>query len=102
MGQTLTAEFSGSSVSVHPSYLLALKKAMKHCDFMSNIKIFRFIPVTETDTILDAEMCVSHTCSSCDFPVVLHLIELFTAWQSMYEGPSDHESYFYIILKSFK
>lgn len=87
---------------IHLTYLLALKKAMKHCDFMSNIKIFRFIPVTETDTIMDAEICVSHICSSCDFPVVMHLIELFTAWQSVYEGISDQNNYFYIILKSFK
>lgn len=78
MGQTLTAEFSGSSVTVHPSYLLALKKAMKHCDSISNIKIFKFIPLTETDTFMDAEICVCAVCSSCDFPVALHLIGIYS------------------------
>lgn len=81
MGQTLTAEFSGSSVTVHPSYLLALKKAMKHLDSMSNIKIFRFIPLTETDTFMDAEICVCAGCSSCDFPVALHLIGIYSMAQ---------------------
>lgn len=39
-------------------YLLALKKAMKHCDFMTNIKIFGLIPIVETDTIVDPEICL--------------------------------------------
>lgn len=88
MGQTLTAEFSGSSVTVHPSYLLALKRATKHCDFMSNIKIFRFIPVT--DTITDAEISVCVICSSCDFPVVLHLLVIYSmaecVWGTLRSG----------------
>ena len=87
---------------IHFIYLLALKKAMKHCDFMSNIKIFRLIPVTETDTITDAEICLSDTCGSCDFPVALYLIELFTAWQSVYERDSDQKTCFCTILRSFK
>lgn len=82
-------------------YLLALKKAMKHCDFMSNIKIFRYIPVTETD-ITDAEICLSDICGSYDFPVALHLMELFTAWQSVYERLSDQKIHFCTILKGFK
>jgi len=75
---------------------------MKRCDFMSNIKIFRFIPVTEIDTIMEAEICLSDVCSNCDFLVVLHLIELFTAQQSVYERLSDEKIFFCNILKSFK
>lgn len=87
---------------IHLIYLLALKKAMKHCDFMSNIKIFRLISVTETDTIMDAEICLSDICGSCDFFVPRHLIEFFTAWQSVCERLSDQKICFCTILKSFK
>lgn len=75
---------------IHLIYLLALKKATKHCDFISNMKIFRLVPVTETDTIMDAEICLSDICGSCDFPVALHLVEFFTVWQSVCERLSDH------------
>lgn len=84
---------------IHLIYLLALKKAMKHCDFMSNIKIFRFIPMTETDTIMDAEICLSDICSSCDFPVALHLIELFTARQSVCETLGSENLLFHFFEK---
>lgn len=67
---------------IHLTYLLALKKAAKHCDFTSTIKIFRFIPVTETDTITDAAICVCVICSSCDFPV-LHLMVIYSMVECM-------------------
>lgn len=43
MGQTLTAYFFWVLLLqyIHLIYLLALKKATEHCDFMSDIKIFR-------------------------------------------------------------
>lgn len=50
---------------------------------------------------MDPDICLSDICGSCDFPVALHLIELFTAWQSVYERISDQKVLFCTNLKSF-
>lgn len=82
-------------------YFLALKKAMKHCDFMSSIKIFWFIPVTETYTIMDLR-------SVFLIPVAALIALLLCVWYSYLQHSKvcmrllDQEIYFRTIFKSLK